>query len=126
MKGLYTARLVPAIACRIGRQSGLSIQVMGAACAARPHLADGAATPPGPTPPHLARLHARSRTARRTFWYLLSCALGLWLVRLLQTLEGLSLLWVIISAVRQRGGWGAPWPALRCMQRACGPGTGGD
>ncbi|KFM25985.1 hypothetical protein F751_3623 [Auxenochlorella protothecoides] len=40
-----------------------------------------------------------SRTARRVFWYLLSCALGLWLVRWLQTLEGMSMLWVFLSAV---------------------------
>ncbi|GAB4822692.1 hypothetical protein N2152v2_009738 [Parachlorella kessleri] len=40
-----------------------------------------------------------SRTARRVFWYLLSCAFGLSLVRVLQSLEGFSMVWVVLSAV---------------------------
>jgi hypothetical protein len=44
-----------------------------------------------------------SRTARRFFWYLIACMAGLWLVRWLQTLEGLSMIWVIVSAVRNNG-----------------------
>ncbi len=41
-----------------------------------------------------------SRTARRAFWYLLSCALFLWLVRWMQSLETLGHLWIMITAVR--------------------------
>lgn len=40
-----------------------------------------------------------SRTARRAFWYILSCALGLLLVRWLRTIEGLGMVWVFLSAV---------------------------
>mmetsp|Transcript_5540 Transcript_5540/g.15669 ORF Transcript_5540/g.15669 Transcript_5540/m.15669 type:complete len:757 (+) Transcript_5540:1428-3698(+) len=40
-----------------------------------------------------------SRTARRAFWYLLSCALFLWLVRWMQSLETLGHLWIMITAV---------------------------
>ncbi len=41
-----------------------------------------------------------SRTARRAFWYLLSCALFLWVVRWMQSLETLGHLWIMITAVR--------------------------
>lgn len=46
--------------------------------------------PPAPVP---------RRTARRAFWYLLSCAVGLWLVKWLQNVEGVGMVWVFLSAV---------------------------
>ncbi len=46
-----------------------------------------------PAPPIL------SRTARRLFWYLLACAIGVVLVRWLQSLEGIGMMWVFLSAV---------------------------
>lgn len=50
-----------------------------------------------------SNFYACSRTARRAFWYLLSCAVGVWLVRWLQTVEGLGMVWVFLSAVSQVG-----------------------
>ncbi|KDD72984.1 hypothetical protein H632_c2663p0, partial [Helicosporidium sp. ATCC 50920] len=40
-----------------------------------------------------------SRTARRMFWYSLSCAVVLWLVQFVQTLQGVHLAWVGICAI---------------------------
>ncbi|KAL4858667.1 Pentatricopeptide repeat-containing protein [Chlorella vulgaris] len=40
-----------------------------------------------------------SRTARRLFWYLLACAIGVVLVRWLQSIEGLGMMWVFLSAI---------------------------
>jgi hypothetical protein len=40
-----------------------------------------------------------SRTARRLFWYLLACAIGAVLVRWLQSLEGIGMMWVFLSAI---------------------------
>ncbi|KAI7837292.1 hypothetical protein COHA_008906 [Chlorella ohadii] len=40
-----------------------------------------------------------SRTARRLFWYLLACAIGVVLVRWLQSLEGIGMMWVFLSAI---------------------------
>lgn len=40
-----------------------------------------------------------SRTARRAFWYVLSCAVGVWLVKWLQNVEGVGMVWVFLSAV---------------------------
>lgn len=70
------------------------------------------ASPPAPLPPlpPLARSPTcrlgrprlpalRSRTARRIFWYLLACAIGAVLVRWLQSLEGVGMMWVFLSAV---------------------------
>lgn len=63
-----------------------------------------------PRPPaNPARLPARlcrSRNARRVFWYLFSCALTVWLVRWVGSLEGLSLAWVLLSATLVRGAEG--------------------
>ncbi|KAG7672552.1 hypothetical protein KSW81_001514 [Nannochloris sp. 'desiccata'] len=39
------------------------------------------------------------RTARRAFWYVLSCAVGVWLVKWLQNVEGVGMVWVFLSAV---------------------------
>ncbi|KAL4427949.1 hypothetical protein ABPG75_002038 [Micractinium tetrahymenae] len=40
-----------------------------------------------------------SRTARRLFWYLLACAIGVVLVRWLQSIEGVGMMWVFLSAI---------------------------
>ena len=45
---------------------------------------------------------ACSRTARRLFWYLLACAIGVVLVRWLQSLEGIGMMWVFLSAVSRQ------------------------
>ena len=42
-----------------------------------------------------------SRTARRLFWYLLACAIGVVLVRWLQSIEGVGMMWVFLSAVSE-------------------------
>jgi hypothetical protein len=42
---------------------------------------------------------ACSRTARRLFWYLLACAIGVVVVRWLQSIEGVGMMWVFLSAV---------------------------
>lgn len=39
------------------------------------------------------------RTARRVFWYVLSCAIVLWVVKWLQELEGVGMAWIIVTAV---------------------------
>ncbi|EFN58086.1 expressed protein [Chlorella variabilis] len=39
------------------------------------------------------------RTARRLFWYLLACAIGVVLVRWLQSIEGIGMMWVFLSAI---------------------------
>lgn len=61
-----------------------------------------------------------SRTARRIFWYLLACAIGAVLVRWLQSLEGIGMMWVFLSAVS--GGTchaAAVCIALCCQYRRC-------
>eukprot|EP00887_Chlorella_sp_A99_P001892 scaffold18.g1892.t1 len=39
-----------------------------------------------------------SRNARRIFWYLFSCALTVWLIRWVHSLEGAGMAWVLLSA----------------------------
>ena len=83
----------------------------------KPGRAGGrAACPPQPAPPASGapapRRHrnnpaaapfaaACSRTARRLFWYLLACAIGVVVVRWLQSIEGVGMMWVFLSAVSQ-------------------------
>jgi len=54
---------------------------------------------PIPSPPFPSALC--SRTARRAFWYVLSCVVGVWLVKWLQTIEGVGMVWIFLSAVRR-------------------------
>lgn len=84
------------------------------------------AAPITPTRPPRAASPHRSRTARRLFWYLLACAIGAVLVRWLQSLEGVGMMWVFLSAVRRRrpprGGAREGHRARRC--RRSGPAGG--
>ena len=99
-------------------------------------LAKGARRPPAAhSYSHTARacchFPCRSRTARRLFWYLLACAIGAVLVRWLQSLEGVGMMWVFLSAVRRggsaeprQGGWamggaaGSMWQSEHCASAA--------
>lgn len=66
---------------------------------------------------------ACSRTARRLFWYLLACAIGVVLVRWLQSLEGIGMMWVFLSAVSRQQPTAVPRHALLPVL-PCGRGAG--
>ena len=105
------------------REDAAALQAsLGGAAAGRQAAATAAATARGAHHPACCRSLPPppcSRTARRLFWYLLACAIGVVLVRWMQSIEGIGMMWVFLSAVRSEAAlkWLRAVVAVACGSR---------